>query len=142
MAQVDDIPELVRIGRRMHFESRYSRFNFDGGKYAAFLGQVLPHGLTFVAEEGARLVGAFIGHVGPHFFGHDYASWDVLTYVDPEYRGRVGVMLIRRYIAMAEAMGISDIHIGTSTGLSPERTGRLYEHLGFRHIGGGYVMEK
>lgn len=68
-------------------------------------------------------------------------AWDLLTYVVPEHRGGLGIRLIKAYIERAKLLDIDDIHIGVSTGLEPERTGKLYERLGFRHIGGGYAME-
>jgi GNAT superfamily N-acetyltransferase len=136
-----DIPYLVELGRAMHFESRYARFDFDPAKYATVLAHVIPQGLTFIAEQDGEVIGVFVGVLDSMFFGHDIVARDLLTYVAPERRGRAGVGLIREYVRRAKALGAADIHIGVSTGLQPERTGRLYERLGFSHIGGGYAME-
>lgn len=125
----------------MHFESRYSRFNFDPVKYGAVIHYVIPQGLTFVAEKEGKIVGVFIGQVEEQFFGNDLAAWDLVQYVLPEYRGHVGPRLIREYIRRAKMFGIADINIGISTALEPERTGKLYECLGFHKVGGTYAME-
>lgn len=136
-----DIPYLVELGRRMHFESRYARFDFDPQKYAAVLTHVIPQGLTFLVEQDGEVTGVFVGVLDSVFFGRDIVARDLLTYVTPERRGRAGVGLIREYVRRAKAAGAVDIHIGVSTGLQPARVGRLYERLGFGHIGGGYAME-
>lgn len=140
-AEEADIPVLVEMGREMHSESRFARYNFNPQKYAALLQTVIPQGVSFVAEEEGKVVGVFIGGVAQHFFGDDLFSYDFLTYVAPAYRGRMtGVRLIKRYISIAKAMGIEDIHIGVSAGIATESTVRLYEKLGFTCVGGGYVL--
>lgn len=141
-AEEADIPVLVEMGREMHSESRFARYNFNPQKYAVLLQTVIPQGLTFVAEEEGKVVGAFVGGIAPHFFGDDLFAYDFLTYVAPAHRGKAtGVRLIKRYINIAKAMGIEDIHVGVSAGIATERTARLYEMLGFVCIGGGYVLD-
>ena len=136
-----DIPLIGDLGRMMHFESRYAKFDFNPGKWGNLLRVVIPQGLTFVAEDRKGVVGVFVGIAAPHFFGDDLTSHDLITYVLPESRGRIGVLLTKEYIRRAKALGVRDIHIGISTGLQPDRVGRFYEKLGFSHIGGGYAME-
>lgn len=136
-----DIPLIGDLGRMMHFESRYAKFDFNPGKWERLLRVVIPQGLTFVAEDSKGAVGVFVGIMAEHFFGDDLTSHDLITYVLPESRGRVGVLLTKEYIRRAKALGVRDIHIGISTGLQPDRVGRFYEKLGFSHIGGGYAME-
>lgn len=136
-----DIPLIGDLGRMMHFESRYAKFDFNPGKWERLLRIVIPQGLTFVAEDSKGVVGVFVGMMAEHFFGDDLTSYDLITYVLPESRGRIGVLLTKEYIRRAKALGVRDIHIGISTGLQPDRVGRFYEKLGFSHIGGGYAME-
>ena len=135
-----DVPELVEMGRAMHSESRFARYDFNPQKYAAFLATLIPQGLSFAAEEEGALVGAFVGGRAQHPFGDDWFSYDWLTYVTPARRGGLGVTLVKRYIKLAKAMGIEDIHIGVSAGIATDRTERLYSKLGFTRIGGGYVL--
>lgn len=136
-----DIPTILTLGRLMHAESRYGRFDFSPVKCDALVRRVIPQGLTFVAEERDAIVGVFIGTVFEQMFGADLASCDIITYVPPERRGRIGLLLTKEYIRRAKALGVLDIRIGVSTGIDPERTGRFYEKLGFSHVGGVYAME-
>lgn len=140
-ATAQDIPEIVELGRMMHFESRYSHLDFSPKKFADLLEAVIPQGLTFLVEDGCRIVGLFVGLAAEHFFGHDMSSYDFLTYVIPERRGRIGYLLTKEYIRRAKALKVKDICIGISTGIDIDTTGRFYERLGFSRIGGSYSME-
>jgi GNAT superfamily N-acetyltransferase len=140
-AEVADLLALVELGRRMHQESRYARFDFDPFKYAAVLRAVIPQGLTFVAEQDGGLVGAFVGRVDSHFFGDTKIASDVLAHVVPAHRGLVGVQLIREYKRRAKALGVVEVYLGISAGILMRRVERLYELEGFVRVGGSYVLE-
>lgn len=140
-ATEDDIPEIVRVGRIMHFESRYSRMDYNPEKVADLLRTIIPQGLTFMAEDEGETVGMFLGFATEHFFGNDLASYDLVAYTLPERRGRIGVLLIREYVRRAKALNVKDICIGVTTGIDSERTSRFYEKLGFSRVGGSFVME-
>lgn len=140
-ARMADIPALVELGRQMHGESRYARYEFNPVKYAGVLRAVIPQGLTFVAEIGGGIVGVFVGAVESHFFGDSKMSRDLLVYVVPAHRGRIGAGLIREYKRRAKAIGVLEVYLGISAGILPERTERLYELEGFNRVGGSYVLE-
>jgi hypothetical protein len=140
-AEAADIPALVELGRLMHRESRYARFDFDPFKYSAVLRAVIPQGVTFVAEQGGELVGAFVGRVDSHFFSDTKIASDLLAYVAPTHRGSTGVQLIREYKRRAKALGVVEVYLGVSAGILPERVERLYECEGFVRVGGSYVLE-
>lgn len=128
------------MGRAMHGESRFARYAFNPQKYAAFLRRLIPQGLSFAAEKEGEIVGAFIGGLAEHPAVDAYFSYDWLTYVRPKHRGYLGWLLVKRYIHLAQAMGVEDIHIGVSAGIATERTEQMYSALGFTRIGGGYVL--
>lgn len=138
-ATVDDIPELVRMGYTMHQESRYAELDFDPEMYAGALLYANAQGLVFVAEADGKLVGGFAGRIAEYFFGRDTFSHDLMTYVRPEYRGRTGWLLIKRYLAEAKASGVKSIYIGESADILPQRVRKLYERLGFTPAGNSYV---
>lgn len=141
VAEISDTPQLVELARRMHRESRYARFDFNPAKYAAVLEAVIPQGLTFVAEQDGEMVGAFVGRVDSHFFSDSTMALDLLVYVIPAHRGRIGIRLIREYKRQAKALGVDEVYLGISSGILPERTERLYELEGFHRAGGSYVLE-
>lgn len=139
-ATIADIPRLVELGRMMHFESRYAVFDFDPATVAVTLREAIAQGLTFLVEQDGDLVGGFVGVITTHFFGRDRIAYDVATYVAPAHRGRLGVRMIREYVRRAKAAGVVDIHLGTSSGIQPERMERLCARLGFTRIGGLYAI--
>lgn len=141
-ATAADIPAILAMGLNMHAESRYSRFDYDEDKYRGLVSRVVSHGIALVAESGGEIAGVFLGVVSPHFFGNDLCSTDFIQYVRPEFRGGMaGIRLIKGYIKAARRAGVKDICIGNSSGISTERTGRLYERLGFQLHGGDYSLK-
>jgi len=135
------MPRLMELGRMVHFESRYARFDFDPAKVMRMVHEAIPQGLTFVLEDAGTIVGVFVGVIGAHFFGEDTVGYDRVLFVIPEHRGLGGVLLIREYVRRAKALGVRDIHLGTSTGIAEARMLALCEKLGFSRIGGFCAME-
>jgi len=130
-----DIPVLIDMGAAMHKESRYAKLDFDPGKLRD-LGETIlgnPEAwLVLVAERDGGIIGFCIGYVAPHFFGNDLTSGDLAIYVMPEHRGgTIGARLVKLYTSWCEAKGVKEPMLGVSAGITPERTGRLYERLGY-----------
>lgn len=140
-AEKYDIPAILALGSAMHVESRYSRFDYDEEKYRGLVERVISHGIALVAEANGEVAGVFLGVVSPHFFGNDLCSTDFIQYVLPRFRGGMtGIRLIKTYIEEARRAGVKDICIGNSSGIATERTGKLYERLGFQLHGGDYSL--
>jgi GNAT superfamily N-acetyltransferase len=130
-----DIPVLLVLGAAMHGESRYAKLDFDPEKLRG-LGETIlgdpDSWLALVAERDSEIIGFCIGYVAPHFFGNDLTSGDLAIYVVPEHRGgMIGAMLVKLYTGWCEARGVKEPLLGISAGITPERTGQLYERLGY-----------
>jgi GNAT superfamily N-acetyltransferase len=130
-----DIPALLVLGAAMHKESRYAKLDFDPEKLRG-LGETIlgdpDSWLAVVAERDSEIIGFCIGYVAPHFFGNDLTSGDLAIYVVPEHRGgTIGARLVKLYTGWCEAKGVKEPLLGVSAGITPERTGRLYERLGY-----------
>ncbi len=54
----------------------------------------------------------------------------------------VGKRLVERFTDWADALGAKTDIIGVSTGIDPERTGRLLELMGFRPMGMTYRRDR
>ncbi len=140
-ATKDDNPAILALGRAMHAESRYARFDYDEEKYRRLVEHLIDNGIAIVSAANGQVSGVFLGVVSAHFFGNDLQSTDFIQYVTPEFRGGMtGVRLIREYIRIAKEIGVKDICIGNSSGISTERTGELYKRLGFTHHGCDYSL--
>lgn len=140
-ASILDIEPAIELGRAMHAESWFSAMPYDPEHLRALLPKVIARGFFVVAYEGGELVGFMLAVVAPSWFGPAITTGDLALYVIPEKRGgSLAARMVKRYIDWAMAIGASDITIGVSTGVDPERTGRFYEGMGFTHVGGVYKM--
>lgn len=140
-ATENDIEDILSLGRMMHAESRYSRFDYSESKYRTLVTHIIDNGIALVAEIDGKIAGVFLGFIRDHFFGHDLQSGDFVQYVVPEHRGGMtGVRLIKEYVKAAKEAGVKDIGIGITTGISVQRVGELYGRIGFDLVGYNYSM--
>ena len=141
---MDDIPSLILLGKRMHEESpRFRNMDYSEEKCVQ-LGQALVNqGGMFIAECSGEAVGMVLGAVTSHFFGHDLMATDFVVYIAPEHRGgSLIVRMLKKYEAWAFSIGAKVISFGVSTEVAAERTGELYKRLGYRITGSIAVKEK
>lgn len=138
-----DIEEIVALGRRMHAESRFKSISFVPERLAATLSVLLDGvGCIFVAESEGQIIGGFAGLVTPYYFSNDLYATDLALFVEPNRRGGiVAASLLRTFVEWAKSKGVVNIEISISTGVHPEKTGELYERLGFVRQGANYIME-
>ena len=130
-----DIPVLIVLGAEMHKESRYANLDFDPQKLWQ-LGETMlgnpDSWLALVVERDGDITGFCCGYVAPHFFGNELTSGDLAIYLVPEHRGgTIGARLVKKYTAWCEARGVREPLLGVSAGITPDRTGQLYERLGY-----------
>jgi len=102
-------------------------------------------GVVIVHEgtEGA-IDGGFAGVLTERWYSPDLIFTDLALFVRPDTRGGLtAYRLIREALDWCQAKGLKprDVQIGVSTGIHPEQTGRLYESLGFKCVGGIYELE-
>lgn len=133
--RMEDVERCLELGRAMHQESSFRDNDWDESKLWALVHQYdadKQHWCMLVSEVGDEIVGMFVGFAANHYFGNDLISSDLLLYVTPEKRGGThGVKLIRAYEKWARSVGVREIQLGVSTGITTERTGQLYQALGF-----------
>lgn len=132
----DDVPRMVELGELMHAESpRWSRLSYDRGKVAALLADLIasPEGFAWVAcDESGGVVGGLIAFIGEHWSSRDRVAQELALFVEQNKRGALcAARLIAVADAWAEGCGVKWLEAGTSSGVAPERTTQLYEHLGF-----------
>lgn len=141
-AKQEDVSAMVAIGKVMHAESTFSKYDFNEQKLSEFIRTLIQveRGIAIVSEEQGEITGGFIGAVVEHYFGYDLQSMDVALFQLPEHRGgTTGIRLIKEYIKQAKALGTKQVMLANATGIVPERVARLFEAAGFRRL--GYVFE-
>lgn len=140
-AELKDVIPIVKLAEVMHKESHFSQFDFDPVKLAEYVQTMIEQdwGIALVSEHESEIVGGFIGAVWPHFFGNSKQSTDFGLFVHPDKRGGLtGYRLLKEYIRVATEMGAEEVVIANSTGVDRDMVGKLYEKIGFTHI--GYVF--
>jgi GNAT superfamily N-acetyltransferase len=138
-AMLSDIPRMLQMGRRMHAESRYARNSFNEDKLADLFKTLIesPSGIVVLTQHGM-----LFGLVAEHWFGNDKYAAEWVLYVEPEYRRHgEAVHLVNVYIQRAIELGAVEIHIENTTDVDTERTEVFFGRMGFRRIGGNFVME-
>ncbi len=137
-ARNEDVSALVALGQAMHSKSSYAHMSFEAAKFGAALRRWidLDDHLVLVADG---LVGMFVGTVSSVYFGHAMLARDVLFYVSPEHRNyALARAMVERFRAWARAKRVPEVRLGISAGGDYERTGKLYERLGFEQVGALY----
>ena len=145
-ATQDDLPALVALGRAMHAEApRMHYTHFDENKVRSVLLHAMGHGVVLVSEAPDRsLEGGFVGLLTERWYSRDRIFTDLALFVRQDRRGGItAYRLIREALDWCQAKNLRpmDVQIGVSTGVHPEQTGKLYEALGFRQVGGIYELE-
>lgn len=140
-----DIGALVVLARRMFDESQKARLGFDEERTLAFLAEIVtsPSSLSLVAVIDGEVVGMLIGACGQLLpCSSAVVAEEHYLYVLPAERGcHHGAVLLHEWIVAAIAKGARDITVTNATGVEPERVESLFTALGFRRLGGMYVME-
>lgn len=80
--------------------------------------------------------GCMLGIIGPNWYSSRVEAFEQMLYVKPEKRGTMlGIRLIGMFENIAIERGAAAVHVGSSTGISDERTARLYERKGYSRSG-------
>lgn len=142
-AEVKDVVEIVNLAYEMHQETQFKQYDFDPVKLAEYIHRLTSEdwGIALVAEHDDEIVGGFIGAVWPHFFGNSKQAVDFGLFVAPEFRGGLtGFRILKHYIKTAKEMGAEEIVIANSTGIDRDGVARLFEKVGFNHVGYVFTM--
>lgn len=138
LATAADIPAMLVLGEAMHAESRFRHRRWNTEKVRQLLVWLIEDadGLALVAEQGGEVVGGFMGMVQDHWCTDSRESCDLALYVSPAHRGGMSAArLLTRYRSWARARGADSILLGITTGVDLATSTRLYERLGFQHVG-------
>ena len=142
-AEFRDIPGMLALAKRGHAKSEYARLEFDEAG-ARLLGAQCISGKSlcaFVAESDGQIVGLLLG--SEESFGYLKARFatDLAFYC--EHPGK-GMRLMKRFLKWAlEERKVDQVLLNVSFGgKSAEAAPSLYKRIGFRHVGGMFVMDR
>lgn len=131
-ATLEDIPALLEMGERFAQKANLSEHvGYDPESMAETFSRMIEAGEPlFIGERGA--IGALTCQ---HPFNYAHKSAQELFWWS---EGREGLKLLERLTWHCEAFCDSLVMI-TLEAIEPERTGRLYERLGFSPLEHSYV---
>lgn len=132
-ATEDDINVIVFLVAMMAGESpRYSKHGFSPEKADALARFLVKQRSLFVAESLGEIIGFFAGLVTEQYLSHDKYATDIGVFVLPDHRGGSAfIRLVRAFENWAVEQGATELLMGVSTGIHPEKTVRMYERLGY-----------
>jgi len=137
---IADFPAVMQLGERLHEQSVYSDVPMDSRTIAATIGQCISSALGFavVAVHDGKITGVMLGAAAPLWFSKSRSATDFVTY--SEWPGD-GFRMVRRFIKWAWTLpNVTEITLGQSSGIEPERAARLYSLLGMRRVGNLYTV--
>jgi GNAT superfamily N-acetyltransferase len=138
-ARAGDADALIALGRAMREEclARFPEIDAECVRDWLSAAERRPAQLLVaVAEEGGEPVGFVTAVVGDWAFSRERRAACDLLYVRPSSRGGVAASaLVGAFADWATRNGARTLVMGTTTGVAPERTGRLFERLGFAPVG-------
>lgn len=142
----EDISALLDIGYKMHQEGHFKNTDYNLDKVTQLFITIINDDdkCCFVAEREGVIIGFFMGLACEHYFGHTLTSYDLLIYVDKDYRGgSTGVKLLTKYKEWALSLGIEQeqIRLGNSAEIDSVAVDRLFKFMGFREHGKLYVLK-
>jgi GNAT superfamily N-acetyltransferase len=142
-ATKDDIPRILELGNLLHKTSSFSHLPFDEAKVEALMRNIMDGaGVVFVSEVDGIIIGGIAGGVTEFWFCGERIGFDYSFFIHPDFRGGMSApRLIIAFKEWARLNGAIEIHMGVTTGIHTEATGRLYEKMGFRLAGPLYKME-
>ncbi|KKN32011.1 hypothetical protein LCGC14_0818130 [marine sediment metagenome] len=99
--------------------------------------------LVVLAENNGLPIGLMTAAAGPYCFSSRLRTASDLLFVLPENRGGYAAKrLIRRFKEWSNKIGADSATLSVATGISPDRTGRFFELMGFRSMGTIYQMDR
>jgi L-amino acid N-acyltransferase YncA len=142
-AKESDLLSIVRLGKDMVMEGRYSHAGYDADKIYDFAKWYIesPDNLLLVSEINGRICGFFFGYISDFYFSHALMAGEELWYMDAGHRGRRdGVVMVKKFIDWARSKGAIEISAGISLGVDDSKAGKVLKALGFDQAGENYKM--
>ena len=145
-AVMDDIGGIIELAETMRREIVTPFPAIDHERVERQLSLTQAHPDAMMAEVAVGRSGGIAGLItavmADYAFSFERRAVSDVLYVMPDARGAVmAKRLVARFEKWAARHGARMAWLGVSTGLTPDRTGRLFENFGYRAIGAIYRKE-
>lgn len=142
MATVDDLPDIVVLGRIMHQESSFASMDYCVDRMKETVSDLMDKSQFVVVAEGTNneVIGGMLGVCTQSWFGGDMVANDLVIFIHPDHRGgMLAVKLIKTFVHWAKLAGAKQIRPGVVSGSMTAEA--LYDRLGFVRCGATFLME-
>jgi len=143
--KLENIRDVVYLAEKMHGESAYADMPFDFEFVAQRIYSEIiqsEDGFGLIAYKDTNPVGMIGGGLATQFFGPTLFAFDYGWYVTPKQRGSsIAVRLLKKFEKWAEKRGAKEIHLGVTTGVSPDRTAKMFDRMGYKYVGKNYTLK-
>jgi hypothetical protein len=142
VATYQDVQGAIDVGKKILARSSINAEVNDLDAKRAMLRSINDANMNlWVAEHDNKIVGFLMVIKECHWFGRDKYASD-LCFVVESHHGNYAPTMIKRFIKWAKSdPKVKDISLAISSGLDKdERTGRMYQNLGFTPVGGVYTI--
>lgn len=142
-AKIDDVSQIHALAKELLEQSVYSGIKMDDTRFRTICAHLIgsKSGCVLVVDDEGSVQGFMMGLIDQLFFSRSRYATDLAVYVREAYRSYAPWMF-RRFVNWARSKPlVAEITLGISSGIGDtERTGKMYQTLGFQPVGGLYVM--
>lgn len=136
-ASLDEIPECIEQGKRMHKFSPYRDVPYCEHSMHQTMREMVARGTLIVAFDGEKVIGGIGGNTAPMFLNRAHTmAFEAFWWVHEEHRGSLGIKLLKRFERRAKELDCTFVMMMT---LSLNDIGELYQKLGYERFETGYV---
>ena len=144
----DDITTLVKMGEDFWDLTRYAAQGLPYcPQHTEEIFQTMRcHGISLVAEEEGQIIGYIMMAITPVMFSKGATmATEIVFYVDPDHRKKglgsklVGLDLIEAAEKVAKYHGCSFFNMVNLSEVMPEKSAKLYKHLGMELVESTYL---
>jgi len=142
-ATTEDLKDIYALALEAHEKSdTYRDIPVDEQKLKKLLLMMVfdKTSCVFVSEDHSGITGFVLGMVDELFFSRKRYGTDLMIYSRSPFDG---ARLVRKLVEWIKSKPrVVEITLGVTSGIGdPERVGMLYQRVGFKRIGGTYMMK-
>lgn len=135
----------MRLGLRMHQESRFARYPMQETKVRETVEQILSEPkancILLAEHDSAGLVGMLAGCVTSLFFTDVLIAQDRWFYVAKEHRGSPAALkLLVAFRRWAENRQARELNINMSVDIDQAKFNQFMTHMDFKSCGSNFVL--
>lgn len=134
MARLNDIPELLEMGKRLVNEGPMKKIGFQESKARRMLEQAIiapdNEWLALVSHKEDKPVGVLVAYCMQPVFSDEKVAVECFWWLEPDHRsGRRGLDMMEAYEYWAKLIGCKVVQYGWLIS-SPEKMKLLYDRIG------------